>query len=326
MPQPANNGLARDLQRLRLISPLTPTLACSMPAFSRTRHAVVSLELLLALPVLIIVLLGIIELSLIYEVDKRVAYASRYGAKLASETTRGRMAPFHLANLASSGELRRRVNYHLQTAGLTAACGVILEHNACVPNRLQLDVDPGSKCSPPLETLPGGEPNGPAYARVTVCLPLQGNVADLLQSLGGFSVADATLTHSTVFRIEDDNQPPVAAFLTSQPHAAKRLATTPPTGLLPLDVPSHAGANMQLDFDAGLTTDREQPTSELFLQWSLDTDGDGRPETDGSGVNVRAAFLLPGPGEQRDYAVVLTASDACQASAQTRLVIRLRRQ
>ena len=290
------------------------------------RHcrAVVSLELLLALPVMILVLLGIIELSLIYEVNKRVSYASRFGAKIASETTRDHQQPVHLANLVASGTLRSRLDNHLQTSGLTGVCGVVLEHNACVENPLQLDVDSGCECPPPLEPLPGGEPGEAAYARVTVCVPLRDNVADLLQSFGGFSIVNASLRHSTVFRIEDDNRPPQVVFTTNGGGAPPTV--TPPTGLLELTLPAQLPSDFTMNFDGSLTSDREQPTSALSFQWAIDTDGNGSLDSSPSGMQVSAAFRPPAPGSLREYDVVLTATDNCSASGQTTLRIRARRE
>lgn len=295
-------------------------------------RGVVVLELLLVLPIYVLLVLGIIQLSLMYQVDKQVAYASRFGAKIASETTRELAAPIRLSNLALSGELRRQVDCYLENAGLTGSCGVILEHNACVPNPIQEDVDPGCDCSPPVEPLPGGEPGDAAYVRVTVCVPLAGNVLDILPAFDGFSVADMLVRHATIFRIEEDNQPPDPVLrMPAQPIAGGTVSpplpvTSPPTPSVTITLDATAPNGLTLTFDGANTTDPEEPLADLTLTWAADTDGNGSLETMGAGVTFTTAFDTPGPGDTLVHRVRLTATDGCLAQGQTQLIVRIERE
>lgn len=296
---------------------------------ARAPQGVVTLELLLVLPVVILFLLAVIQFALIYEVDKRVGYASRFGAKVASETTRDQAAAVNLGNLATIGELRRQVDVFLATAGLGGACGVILEHNACLPGTVQTDIDAGCVCPAPADPLPGGEPNGPAYVRVTVCLPLDDNLCDLLPSFGGFSLADKTLRHSTTFRIERDNQPPDAVLTMPLPALAGGVAvpplpiSSPPTGAVSITFPGPPPALLGLSFNALASTDPEQPFSALTFNWAADTDGNGGFDTLSSGTTFAADFVTPAPGAASVHAVRLTVTDGCNATDTAQVIITL---
>lgn len=188
----------------------------------RPRRAVVTLELILALPILLIVLLAVVEVGLVLAASKHVEFASRLGAKLAAEMPRTGGPPnlgtFNLP--VTTNNLKDRVDQYLQTAGYTNSCTVILEHNAVgVPNPVQVD-DDGMPCPcDAIGSLPAAVPGPPATAvesvRVTVCLPMEGNIPNCLATFG-FDLADCSIRQSTVWPYEGA-APAVGAFsLTAQ--------------------------------------------------------------------------------------------------------------
>lgn len=172
------------------------------------RRAVITLELLFAIPILLIVLLAVVEVGLILAASKQVEFASRQGAKLAAEVPRSGGPPelgtFNLP--ATVNNLKDQVDEYLATAGYTNSCTVILEHNvAGVANPSQTD-DDGQPCNcGPIGSLPAAVPGPPAAGlesvRVTVCLPMDGNIPNCL-AVFGLDLADCTIRQSTVWRYE----------------------------------------------------------------------------------------------------------------------------
>lgn len=177
---------------------------------SSRRSAVVILELILTMPVIIIFLLAIVEFGLILALSKNVSYASRFAAKIASEQARTDVNGLGEVNLALGGsDLLTAVNQYLSTAGITGgACQVILEHDvAGVSNPIQIDGPGGCPtCTAPVTALPTA--NSPPCnitlesVRVTVCVPLTGNVPDLLCTFG-FSTEDCVMRETTTYRFTD---------------------------------------------------------------------------------------------------------------------------
>jgi hypothetical protein len=169
---------------------------------------VVTLELIFSIPVLLIVLLAVVEVGLILAAGKHVEFASRLGAKLAAEIPRtGGPPDLGTFNLPSTiNNLKDRVDEYLLTAGYTESCTVILEHNAAgVPNPSQTD-DDGTPCTcEPIGSLPASVTGPPVTAiesvRVTVCLPMDGNIPNCLATFG-FDVSECTIRQSTVWRYE----------------------------------------------------------------------------------------------------------------------------
>lgn len=177
---------------------------------SHRRSAVVILELILTLPVLVIFLLAVVEFGLILALSKQVSYASKYAAKIAAEQPRSNTGLGDV-NLNSGGsELLTAVNQYLSTAGFSVgACRVILRHDvASVNNTTQIDGPGGcAKCVTP----PGSLPVAPAVpcpnttlesVRVTVCVPVKGNIPNLLCTFG-FDNEDCVLQETTTYRFED---------------------------------------------------------------------------------------------------------------------------
>lgn len=164
-----------------------------------SRSGVVVLELILTMPAFVIIMLAVVQISLIYVAIEQTAYASRYAAKIASET------PSASLNALNTGPLKTRVDNVLMTGGLpTGSCRVILEHNVGVPATIDDPVValPNCDCDPPVTGLPfvAGAVNTESV-RTTVCVLLDGNVPDFLSSLG-FSIQDYSVEQSTTFLYE----------------------------------------------------------------------------------------------------------------------------
>jgi len=183
--------------------------SCNRRVSSR-RKGVVTLELLIWLPVLVIFVVAVIEFGIVLQVDKQVSYASRFGAKIASEVPRSLPDNPHLGNLndpsaapppLTADSLKGRIDEFLATHGLTASCQVILEHNATgvgnSPQENPNPVPPGCNCGVPGTPLPPSN----EYVRVTVCLPMTGNVPNSLRTFG-LDFSTSTISHTTVFRYE----------------------------------------------------------------------------------------------------------------------------
>lgn len=168
----------------------------------RDRSGAVTLELILTFPILLIAFLAVIEFGMMYSTSQYVSYASRFGAKLAAETPATYLSDY---NLSSGGSrLRTAINKYLNVVGLdTGACRVILQHD--VPgasNPVQQDYPSGAACNCAVPTANLPKTLLSHYVRVTVCVPLEGNIPDLLCTFG-FSIADCTFEESTTFIFED---------------------------------------------------------------------------------------------------------------------------
>ncbi|WP_417384247.1 TadE/TadG family type IV pilus assembly protein [Gimesia sp.] len=167
-----------------------------------TRAGVVVLELILTLPAFLIIMLAVVQISLIYVAIEQTAYASRYAAKIASETSAASI------NTINTGSLKSTIDSVLRVGGLPqGSCRVILEHN--VDNggvELTIaDPDPAAmncNCDPPatvLPQVPGSSVD--ESVRTTVCVRLGDNIPDFLSTFG-FSVADFVVEESTTYLYE----------------------------------------------------------------------------------------------------------------------------
>ena len=162
------------------------------------RRAVITVELILALPVLLVLVLAVVEFGMIFAAIQQVAFASRHGAKIAAEEPPGSLPTLNTS--AGGSRLRTRIDQLLETNGFASgACRVILEHNLSGMDEVQVDDDPAvaCDCQPPAAALPASG----VSVRVTVCVPLEGNVPDLLASFG-FSLDGRTVVQSTTWRYE----------------------------------------------------------------------------------------------------------------------------
>ena len=151
------------------------------------RRGAVTLELILAFPALLILLLAIVEFGQIISNMQQVALASRVGADVASQialsTTDGDPVP---------DEVLDAIEVQLAASGF-AGCRVTVEHNVGAVTTLNTgDCD----CDPPSAGLPPGE-----YVRVTVCVPLSEIAPDLLSPFG-FDLTDKTVGQTTTFPYE----------------------------------------------------------------------------------------------------------------------------
>lgn len=154
------------------------------------------LELILTMPAFLIIMLATVQISLIYVAIEQTAYASRFAAKLASET------PAVGINALNTGLLKNRVDNILIVGGLpTGSCRVILEHDVGAPATIADPVvaAPNCDCDPPVTPLPvvAGAVRDESV-RTTVCVPLAGNVPDFLSSFG-FSIQTFVVEESTTY-------------------------------------------------------------------------------------------------------------------------------
>lgn len=316
-----------------------------------SRRAIVVLELILWLPVLAIFLAALIEFAILYQVDKQVAYASRFGAKIASE--RGRI-DLRTLNVGNPSILKSYIDSYLATAGLGASCEVILEHNVCaadnplLPNpfvqQSPASIPAGCRCapvqSPARPTEPAPYPYGqahPEFVRVTVCVRVAGNVPDLLDTFG-FALNDATLRHSTTFRYEPVNSPPtpiVTIPVQTIELAGVSLVAVPnfeaPGGSAVLSVPltplqvmitapntTPPNTTFTVNFNALASSDAEDVFANLIFQWASSV-----PLSTLAGTMTTATFAIPNsPGAQAQQ-VTLTATDRCGRSQSQLVVVTL---
>jgi len=153
------------------------------------------LELILTLPAFLMMMLAIVQISLIYVVNEQTAYASRYAAKIASETASGAAM-----SALNTGPLQTSVDRVLNTGGVPlGSCRVILEHNVGGPATI---IAGGCDCDPPGTALPSvGGAIVNESVRTTVCVPLDGNIPDLLDNFG-FSIQPYVIEQSTTFIYE----------------------------------------------------------------------------------------------------------------------------
>ena len=313
--------------------------SASLDWFNQSRRrGVAVVELIIWLPVLMTALMAIVEFALMQQVNQQVNLASRYGAKIASEVTRAFATSPNLSDInqtATVNNLQSRIDTFLANAGLTASSEVRLEHNACVNNPLQVDTATPCTCNATGPgTLPAGEPpQGEAYVRVTVCVPLTGNVPNLLSTLG-FDITDRIVRHSTNYRVETNNSAPSPVIRLQSLPAGVTFGvggpvpvTTPPSTLIRLDVNRAIAPDpISLSFDGNLTTDLETPLAGLTLTWTK-TGVPASGPTAGSTFN--ANFDVPNNIFPIDpdtvHFVQLTATDPCGGTFSRTLSILVRR-
>ena len=167
----------------------------------RRARGVVTLELILVLPILLILMLAVVEFGLIYQSIHHVVYSSRIGAKLAAEQSTANLGDYNKSMGVSA--LREEIDEYLTAAGFnTVSCQVTLQHNvAAASDPTQLNPDPtpaGCDCVAPINNFPVGQ----EFVRVTVCVPTDGNVPNLLSTFG-FDISDCELEGTTTFIFEN---------------------------------------------------------------------------------------------------------------------------
>lgn len=287
----------------------------------KQRRGLITLELILWMPIMIIVVMAIIEFAIILQVNQQVTAASRFGARIASEITRDQAAATNLSNFnqtATANNLKSRIDTYLGNAGLTASCQVLLEHSACVPNPSQAD-PAGTPCPcgasptvlPAFETAPTFE-NNEAYVKVTVCVPLLNNVPNVLSTFG-FDITTQTIEHSTVFRVETNN---------TDPNADARAIVVDGNNV------NQANVNFQVNNDDTQTqvtitfsavaignVDNETPNAGLTYAWTT-TNGVNPNPTNGNAQTFTTTFQIPGtPGDNitstNNTELTLRVTDTC---------------
>jgi Flp pilus assembly protein TadG len=169
------------------------TKTCRPPgkrAIRRTaRRGAVILELIVAIPILVIALLVVVQFGLIMANLKQVALASREGAKIAAETAGLSTATTAAAAVA----IRSAVDARLESAGFGSAAsqGVTLRHNVGGGG-----VATDGTCSDPTTpTLPAGS------VRVTICVELTKLTPNLLQTFG-FDISSDVVEQTTTLDFE----------------------------------------------------------------------------------------------------------------------------
>lgn len=177
----------------------TPISGPHRPLGRRTheprRAGVITLELLIALPIVLLILFGVIEFGLLFVNLQQVALACRVGAEEASQTT---VLPLSDGDEVPENVVRA-IEHQLLSSGIKH-CRVRLEHNVGgVPVVL---TSPQSPCDcGPTAVLQSPPPRN--YVRVTVCVELREVMPDCL-TIFGFSISDPPKTTgcTTVMRYE----------------------------------------------------------------------------------------------------------------------------
>jgi len=153
------------------------------------------LELAIALPILVILVLAVVEFGLYFTRMQQVALASRAGAEAASQATAlpstdGAPVPVDVLSA---------LDQQLQSSGISY-CRVRLEHNVggtqvelISPVTGACECEPKTKLTPPL---PSGE-----YVRLTVCTEL-GQLMPNCLACFGFDVSDRVTGSTTILRYE----------------------------------------------------------------------------------------------------------------------------
>lgn len=193
-PHPLNcSGAATRLRDC--LSMETPRAVRTGPPAGKlaVRRGAIAVELLVSVPILVILLLAVIEFGLIFAAIKQVAFASRLGAKLASEA--GTTA--NLTTIVSDGTLRAAIDRHLQAAGATGSCQIIVQYGTGgVPMTL---VSAPNSCDCGASALAG--PGTGTFVRVEVGALLDEFCPNLLGPFG-FSIAGRAISHTTTFALE----------------------------------------------------------------------------------------------------------------------------
>ena len=112
-----------------------------------------------------------------------------------------------LALEAEARSLKTEIDKYLTTAGYTNSCTVILEHNVIgAANPVQTNPPAGGCTCNPDGSLPAAVVGPPVTViesvRVTVCLPMDGNIPNCLATFG-FDHSDCSIRHSSVWRFEN---------------------------------------------------------------------------------------------------------------------------
>jgi hypothetical protein len=158
-----------------------------------TRRGSVTLEFILALPILLIVLLAAVEFGMFFSNMQQVDLACRVGAEAASQ-----FAPFPHGPTTVPLNVADPINHQLASSDISP-CKIILEHNVLpTAQTLTTTYGAGCACDPPAALLPAGTARS---VRVTVCVPLI-ELAPNCLALFGFDLTGRFAQCSTTFRYE----------------------------------------------------------------------------------------------------------------------------
>ncbi|QDT26110.1 hypothetical protein Enr10x_14090 [Gimesia panareensis] len=171
------------------------------------RSGVVVLELILTAPIFLMIMLAVVEISLVYTVIEQTAFASRYAAKITSETSSGTLDDLNI-DTAPLAALKSNVDRVLRVGGIPlGSCRLILQHNVLTGGTVEEYDYPstpvaGCDCGPPSTTLPSVTgASATDSVRTTVCVKLDGNIPDFLSGLG-FSIQNYVVEESTTYIYE----------------------------------------------------------------------------------------------------------------------------
>jgi hypothetical protein len=280
------------------------------------------------MPVLLIFAVSIAEFSMAMRLHHKVAAASRYGAKLASEAPRVGAGSLGTLNSAESGfHLKTRIDRWLTSLGLSPALAVQLDHNVCgaaAMNQLSGATSHGSAAAIVLPELP--PPDGVAqrgYVRVTVWLPLGANLPNALRTFG-LDWNGATLQHSTTFRIETDNHPPqpmIAVDSSALPAGVELVsAYDPASPMQPLVLSTDRRGTFELSWTARGSHDVETTARQLQYRWESDhrASGSATQERFRTQHNLGSAFTV------ERLQLVLDAEDDCGCSSRLEVPVEIR--
>lgn len=325
---------ARDSEPENAISMFLSAFSSPFKRRPSGRRGVVTLELILWLPILIIFLLAIVEFALIMQFNQQVSYASRFGAKLAAEVSRLDADTPNLSDYVSGGTLQNEIDVYLANHGISASCEVQLEHNACVANTSQTDTAVACRCGASPTTLPAGEPPaGEAYVKVTVCVRLTGNVPNVLSTFGfdlngadgtAGNADDPTIEHSTVFRVETANTTALPTITATSVNGLDGGDTenTPITNGNVVITISGGTPNPGDTLDINLTGAATDPEDGAFaagaLNWTVTSTN---PPANGTlasatGASNTLTVIVPADGGgSQIHTLRLSTTDSCNATA-----------
>lgn len=292
----------------------------------RPRRGIVTIEVLGVMPCLLIFALSIAEFSMALRLNHKVAFSSRYGAKLASEQPR--FGPISLASYnqpETPDNLKYRIDRWLTASGLSPSSAVLLEHNACgveQPHQLQLASDIDLPDLNELPPLPAAEPGlNLCYARVTVWLPVVGNVPNALKTFG-LDWQGALLRHSTVFRVESDNEfpePVISITEDSLPSGVTISAVTDANGEPRFQLAIRRSGRTTITLTGAESRDRETPANRLKYRWSTN----GRSVSGANGREFRMAVQRPTSGTRQLLQIGLDVTDDCGCSSKLEIPVEV---
>lgn len=193
-----SGGLRQRMSSARLSLPKEQTASDSRARlgsrFTPRRRGAIAVELIVSVPILVIMLLAVIEFALIFVSMKQLTFASRLGAKVASEA--GSIPA--LNTLVSSGTLRDVINRQLQAAGSPGACQVIVQYGSGNSYTTVDDVGP-TPCECFASFFDG--PTRGTFVRVEVGAFLTDFTPNLLGPFG-FSIAGQKVSATSTYRLE----------------------------------------------------------------------------------------------------------------------------